>query len=155
MLVSDIPHPWSNRHIDMWPSIARARRRIGDVLTPTASNGATTPDGASDPSVAATTAAGPTVLEDVVIVLDGHDLDALRDALATTLEMDHLPDTPARLGNALSAAIRAHGGSAIPRVIRLPAGLSTPEAWEIRFDVIDPRMCDGIREAIRTGRFPA
>jgi hypothetical protein len=155
MLVSDTPHPWSNRHIDMWPSIARARRRIGDVLTPASAGGTDTPDGASGSGAAATTSAGPIALEDVVIVLDSHDLDSLRDALAAAIELDHLPDTPARLGAALSAAIRARGGTATPRVIRLPAGLSTPEAWEIRFDVIDARICDGIREAIRTGHFPA
>ena len=69
--------------------------------------------------------------------------------------MDDRPDTPAQLATALSVAIRARGGTVTPRVVRLPAGLSTPEAWEVRFDHIDPRIYDGIRDAIRTGRFPA
>jgi hypothetical protein len=136
----------------MWPTIARARRRIGDVLSPASPSGQATP---SNATAASATATGPAALEDVVIVLDGHDLDALRDAIAAAIGIDDAPDTPAQLGTALSAAIRARGGNAAPRVIRLPAGLSTPEAWEIRFDAIDPRTCDSIREAIRTGRFPA
>jgi hypothetical protein len=143
----------------MWPSIARARRRIGDVLTSAPANGTAAPGAASDPAAGtattpATSATAPTsALEDVVIVLDGHDLEALQDALATTLDIGDRPDTPARLGTALSALIRARGGTEVPQVIRLPAGLSTPEAWEIRFDAVEPRTCEAIREATRTGSF--
>jgi hypothetical protein len=140
----------------MWPSIARARRRIGDVLTSAPANGTAAPGAASDPAPTnpETAATAPTSsLEDVVIVLDGHDLEALQDALATTLDIGDRPDTPARLGTALSALIRARGGTEVPQVIRLPAGLSTPEAWEIRFDAVEPRTCEAIREATRTGSF--
>jgi hypothetical protein len=137
----------------MWPSIARARRRIGEVLTPSPASGTATRGAASDPGAATPATSATTSLEDVVIVLDGHDLEALQDALATTLDIGDRPDTPARLGTALSALIRARGGTEVPLVIRLPAGLSTPEAWEIRFDAVEPRTCEAIREATRTGSF--
>ncbi len=63
------------------------------------------------------------------------------------------PDTPARLEAALAAAVERLGGSGRPRVTRHPAGLTTPESWQIRLASIEPDVADAIRAATRTGHF--
>ena len=123
----------------MWPTIARARRRIG--LSP------------EPPPPAAPL--WPEAL-DAVIVLTPADFDRLCTALAMSLgDPDERPDTPARIGAVLSALLGDLGTTARPTVLRRPATVSVPEAWEIHLTNVDPPTCERIREAARTGRFEA
>jgi hypothetical protein len=127
-------------HESMWPSIARARRRIGLPPEPPQPAGSLPPK----------------ALDDAVIVLTRPDFDRLRTALAMSLgDPDERPDTPARMAAALSAVLADFGTTARPTVLRCPATLSVPEAWEIHLTSIDPPTREWIREAARTGRFEA
>jgi hypothetical protein len=130
----------------MWPSIARARRRIG--LSPGPSTAA---------PVAPAFGEGPDDrLDAAVIVLAPADFDRLCTALAMSLgEPDERPDTPARIGAALSAVLADLGTTTRPSVLRRPATVTVPEAWEIHLTGIDPSTCERIRQAARTGRFEA
>jgi hypothetical protein len=132
----------------MWPSIARARRRIG--LSPEPQQPATPlPPEALD-------AVPNDRLDDALIVLTPVDFDRLCRALAMSLgDPDERPDTPARIGAALSTILADLGTTAHPTVLRRPATVSVPEAWEIHLANIDPPTCERIREAARTGRFEA
>lgn len=95
-----------------------------------------------------------TTVEDVSIVIARSELDRLGRALAELLGPDlHRPDTPARLEAALAAAVERLGGSGRPRVTRHPAGLTTPESWQVRLASIEPDVADAIRAATRTGHF--
>ena len=94
-------------------------------------------------------------VRDVSLVITRPELDRLGRALAALLGPDlHRPDTPARLEAALAAAVELLGGTGRPRVTRQPAGLTTPEAWQVRLDRIEPDVAEAIRSATRTGRFP-
>ena len=124
----------------MWPTIDRARRRL--------SGG--TPD---DPAPAEIT---PRRVEDLVIVLGRCELDQLRAALQTALGDDvERPDTPARIEGALSLMLARDGVPGRPRVLRRPAGVSTPEAWEIHLHGVERATGTAVRDAGRTGRFVA
>jgi hypothetical protein len=47
------------------------------------------------------------------------------------------------------------GGDGRPRVVRRPAGLTTPEAWQIALTGLDPAIADDIRAATRGRPWPA
>ena len=128
----------------MWPTIDRARRRIsGDSPVPD-----------PQPETSTCKPAAPTGFEDVVIVPGGPELEWLLRALQGFLgATEERPDTPARIERALSGLIASRGGTGRPSVLRRPAGVSTPEAWEIHLDDVDRETSDAIRAATRTGSF--
>lgn len=137
------PPATSDAH-PMWPTIDRARRRIsGDSPAPD-----------PEPEISTCPPAAPACIEDVVIVPGGPELEqllrALQEFLGAAVER---PDTPARIERALSGLIASRGGTGQARVLRRPAGVSTPEAWEIHLDGIDRGTSDAIRAATRTGSF--
>jgi hypothetical protein len=143
----------------MWPSITRTGRRLLGIAGPSSS-----PDGRPaadrvaaertvgthpDPVVDAVPADG-LVLDDVLLTIGRPELDRLGGALQTLLGPGTArPDTPARLEDALAAAVERLGGSGRPRVTRRPPGLYTPEAWQVRLTRIDPAITDAIRQAAR------
>jgi hypothetical protein len=130
----------------MWPTIDRARRRL--------SRGAQEPVVSTVPAEPAT-AAGRRV-EDVIIVLGQLELDQLRAALQQVLgDAVERPNTPARIERALSLLLTRRGAPGRPTVLRRPAGVSTPESWEIHLDGVDRTTGTAVREATRTGRFAA
>jgi hypothetical protein len=130
----------------MWPTIDRARRRLG--------GGAPEPVDSTAPAEPAM-ATGRRV-EDIVIVLGRLELDRLRAALQQTLgDAVERPNTPARIERALSLLLTRRGAPGRPTVLRLPAGISTPESWEIRLDGVDRATGAAVRDAGRTGRFAA
>ena len=131
----------------MWPTINRARRRI--------SGDSPAPDPEPEISTCAPAApSAPAGIEDVVIVPGGPELERLLRALQGFLgAAEERPDTPARIERALSGLVASRGGTGRARVLRCPAGVSTPEAWEIYLDGIDRETSDAIRAATRTGRF--
>lgn len=124
----------------MWSRLARARHLLGGDDAPGSTVDAepsTTPDAA--PASA-----------DVVVSLAKSDVDRLAHALQALLGPGlSRPDTPARLEAALAAAVTELGGDGRPRVVRRPAGVTTPEAWQIRLSGIDPAIADQIRGATR------
>lgn len=128
----------------MWPTIDRARRRLR--------GGSPAPD--TEPEISTGPPAAPALIEDVVIVPGGRELErlllAFQGFLGAAVER---PDTPARIERALSIFIASRGGTGRPRVLRRPAGVSAPEAWEIHLDGIDRGTSDAIRAATRTGSF--
>ena len=134
----------------MWPTIDRARRRI--------SGDSPAPDPEPEISICAPSApsapSAPVGIEDVVIVPGGPELEQLLRALQGFLGAAvERPDTPARIERALSGLIASRGGTGRPSVLRRPAGVSTPEAWEIHLDGVDRETSDAIRAATRTGSF--
>ena len=135
----------------MWATIHRARRRLGgdDVGIP-ADRVAVERWSTPDP------AAAPRHVEDIVIVLGRADIDRLRHALQTTLgDAIEQPNTPARIESALALLLSLAGSPGRPRVLRRPAGVSTPESWEIHLDGAERASGIAVRDAGRTGRFSA
>jgi hypothetical protein len=126
----------------MWPTLARARRLL-------ARDGAVEAVFDGGPSVLA--GAGTSEAEpEVVVSLTRRDVDRLADALRSLLGPGLArPDTPARLEAALAEAVTRLGGEGRPRVVRRPAGVTTPEAWQIRLPGNDPSITDQIRGATR------
>jgi hypothetical protein len=123
----------------MWTTLDRARRRISALV-----------EGATE----AVPAQGQPGLEDVVIILGAVELDQLREALELELgDAIERPDTPARFERALSLLLFHRGVPGKPRVLRRPAGVSTPESWEIHLDGIQPSAGAAVREASKTGVF--
>ena len=61
------------------------------------------------------------------------------------------PDTPARLEAALRIAIAEASGSGSPAVTRRPAGVYTPETWQIEVLGADQRTQLTLERAIRGG----
>jgi hypothetical protein len=106
-----------------------------------------------DPAVAPVSIeAGP----DAVVSLARPEVDRLAVALQGLLGPGTTrPDTPARLEAALAAAVERMGGDGRPRVVRRPAGLTTPEAWQIALTGLDPAIADDIRAATRGRPWPA
>jgi hypothetical protein len=134
----------------MWTTIDRARRRLTGALA-----SATDADQGRAPGLAAA-APGSTSrpVEDVVIILGSHGVDQLRRALERVLgDAVEKPDTPARIDHALTVYLSKAGLTGRPRVLRRPAGLSTPESWEIHLDGIDKATGRAVRAAGRTGSF--
>jgi hypothetical protein len=64
-------------------------------------------------------------------------------------------DTPDRLEAALAEAIAGLGATGRPHVARRPAGLYTPEAWQVQLTAAEPAIEIAIRRAIREGVFAA
>ncbi len=136
----------------MWPTIDRARRRLGGAS-------AMSDDQQHGPARAAEAddAADPTaIVEDTVIYLGPVELDQLRTALTRHLggAVDR-PDTPARLEQAIELILADRGAPGHPRVVRRPAGISTPECWEVHLEGVDPASDSAIRDAGRSGAFTA
>ncbi len=134
----------SEPNCTMWPTIERARRLLGGVSAPARPSevDATTPAGAQRP------------VEDVVIILGSVEVDRLRAALERELgDAVERPDTPARIEHALLLFLAHRGAAGKPSVLRRPAGLSTPESWEIHLDGVDRATSRAVRAAGRSGSF--
>lgn len=140
----------------MWPSLDRARRR----LSGTGNESGLVPDDAG-PTVApalpgVVEVPAPPLVEDVVIVLGRIEVDQLRAALQQQLGNSvERPDTPARIECALALLLARRGLPGRPTVMRRPAGLSSPEYWEIHLYGVEPATGTAVRDAGRSGRFAA
>jgi hypothetical protein len=123
----------------MWPTIARARRRItGEPL----------------PGESAETAELAPRLEDVVIIFGPGEMYQLRGALELLLgDAVERPDTPARFQRALEMLLTLRAAPGRPTVLRRPAVLTTPESWEIHIDGTDRATSRAVRSAGRAGFF--
>lgn len=127
----------------MWSTIERARRRL--------SGGSAAH---RDPSPTSPTMPTLSSREETVIVLRGFEVDRLGEALQNSVgSIIERPDTPDRIERALSLFFDRSGARGSATVLRRPAGLSTPESWEIHFDGADDSAVVAVREAARTGRF--
>ena len=92
----------------------------------------------------------------VVIAIGRPEFDRLGAALQTILGPGTArPDTPNRLEAALADAIVGLGVTGTTRVERRPAGLYTPEAWQVHLTAPEPAIEIAIRRAIREGVFAA
>ena len=128
----------------------RTRRRIlGRAERPPASGAA-----ASDDPIGIGPVAGGT--GEVVIAIGRPEFDRLGVALQAVLGTGTTrPDTPDLLEAALADAIVGLGASGRTRVARRPAGLYTPEAWQVHLIGAEPVIEIAIRRAIREGVFAA
>ena len=134
----------------MWSTLDRTRRRLLRVaeLSPAPGTAPAADTTAIDPPAAAT--------GEVVIAIGRPELDRLGVALQAVLGTDTArPDTPDRLEAALAEAIAGLGASGRTRVARRPAGLYTPEAWQVQLTAAEPAIEIAIRRAIREGVFAA
>jgi hypothetical protein len=146
----------------MWPTIDRARRRLSHG-TPdpcpgfgAADDGAPEREPSDEPGADTPPAVAASRIDDVVIVLGRFELDQLRVALQRALgDAVERPDTPERIERALSLLLARRDAPGRPRVLRRPAGVSTPESWEIHLDGGDQATGESVRGAGRTGRFAA
>jgi hypothetical protein len=136
----------------MWSTLDRTYRRlIGVVVRPALEFSA--PEKPSAATVA-DVAAGPPA--DLVIAIGRPEFDRLGAALQAVLGPGTTrPDTPDRLEAALADAIAGLGATGRPRVARRPAGLYTPEAWQVQLTAAEPAIEIAIRRAIREGVFAA
>ncbi len=133
----------------MWSTLDRTRRRLLRVAGYAVDRSASTDDGIDPAPIA-----GPT--GDVVIAIGRPEFDRLGVALQTVLGPGTTrPDTPDRLEAALADAIAGLGATGRTRVARRPAGLYTPEAWQVRLTDAEPAIEIAIRRAIREGVFAA
>ena len=130
----------------MWLTIHRARRRLAREEIG--------PRRVRAPEDRAPRPARP--VEDIVIVFGRPEVDRLRHALQTALgDGIEPPNTPGRIETALACLLARADAPGRPRVIRLPAGVSTPESWEIHLAGAERASGMAVREAGRTGRFTA
>jgi hypothetical protein len=141
----------------MWSTLERTYRRLVDVVVRPALE-FSPPEARVDTRASAIAlsadpaAAAPTA--EIVIALGRPEFDRLGAALQTALGPGTTrPDTPARLEAALADAIAALGATGRTRVARRPAGLYTPEAWQVRLTEAEPAIETAIRRAIREGVF--
>jgi hypothetical protein len=119
----------------IWQPLVRARRRFRGRA----------PDPVSD------TANAP-VATDLTFALGRNDLERLIGALAEIPGIEQArPDTPARLEAALRVAITRATGQGTPVVTRRPAGLYTPETWQIDVMGADEPTRDLLERAIHGG----
>jgi hypothetical protein len=126
----------------MWPTIARARRRLIGELLP----------GERDDDEAPTILA-PRV-EDVVLIFGAAEMFQLGEALESVFgDRIERPDTPARFERALEMLLTARSAPGSVTVLRRPAILTTPESWEIHIDGTDRATSRAVRSAARTGLF--
>jgi hypothetical protein len=132
----------------MWPAIHRTRRRLGLA-------GDAAPSAPSTPAASGEAGSGGRVTpDDALLVLGRPELDRLGNALVTLLGPATVrPDTPARLEAALDAATVRLGGGGRAEVDRRPAGLYTPEAWQVRLTGVEPSIVAAVRDASREGSF--
>ena len=128
----------------MWSTLARTRRRLLGVVFEAA------------PGPAPAEHAAEVAHTEIVIAIGRPEFDRLGLALQTVLGPGTTrPDTPARLEAALAQAIAGLGATGRTRVTRRPAGLYTPEAWQVRLTEAPPVIETAIRRAIREGVFAA
>lgn len=135
----------------MWSTLDRTRRRLLGVDEGSAATGSPAANDETTRIDPAAVASG-----EVVIALGRPELDRLGVALQVVLGNGTArPDTPDRLEAALAEAIAGLGASGKTSVARRPAGLYTPEAWQIHLIGADPVIEIAIRRAIREGIFAA
>jgi hypothetical protein len=118
----------------MWQPLARVRRRRARRA------GRTSPpdDVLGGPST------------DLTFALGKADLERLIGALAQVPGVEPgRPDTPARLEAALRVAIADAAGSGAPAVTRRPAGVYTPETWQVEVLGADRRTQQTLERAIQ------
>lgn len=133
----------------MWSTFDRTRRRLLGV--------------ADGPPAAAASADDTIEIDDgaratgeVVNAIGRPEFDRLGVALQAVLGTGTArPDTPDRLEASLADAIVGLGAQGRTRVARRPAGLYTPEAWQVHLIRADPVIETAIRRAIREGVFAA
>ncbi len=124
----------------MWPTIARARRRLISEFLP-GDRDEDDPSGAPGPR-----------LEDVILIFGVAEMFQLGEALELVFgDTIERPDTPARFERALEMLLTARGAPGTPTVLRRPAILTTPESWEIHIDGTDRATSRALRSAGRTG----
>lgn len=120
----------------MWQPLARARRRLTG--------------GASRMSPPEGFATGQAT--DLTFALSRADLERLISALIHVPGVEPgRPDTPARLEAALRVAIADASGCGSPAVTRRPAGVYTPETWQIEVLGADGRTQLTLERAIQGG----
>jgi hypothetical protein len=139
LILPDDPEPVTT----MWDTLERARRRLlgDDLPVPTPPHGMPEPD---EPRTNLAFALGRTELERLIA------------ALSTLADSETgRADTPARLESALGRAIAHVGGHGRPSVTRQPAGLYTPEAWQISVEDADRTTRTALERAIRSGGLDA
>ena len=133
----------------MWSTLDRTYRRLVSlVVRPalefSAPEATPVPDAAAQPP------------GDVVIAIGRPEFDRLGAALQAVLGPGTSRlDTPDRLEAALAAAIVRIGATGRPHVARRPAGIYTPEAWQVKLTDPEPGIEIAIRRAIREGVFAA
>ena|SRR5687767_7812534 len=133
----------------MWSTFDRTRRRLMRSADDPPSSGPAPADDTSGIDPAATN-------DEIVIALGRPEFDRLGVALQAVLGGGAVrPDTPDRLEAALADAIAGLGASGRTRVARRPAGLYTPEAWQVHLTGAEPIIETAIRRAIREGVFAA
>ena len=130
----------------MWSALDRTRRLLfGAAMPPSAA-----PDAPADDEIGAETA------RETIIAIGRPEFERLGVALQRVLGPGTTrPDTPARLEAALAQAIVGLGATGRALVARRPAGLYTPEAWQVRLTDAEPAIEIAIRRAIREGVFAA
>lgn len=134
----------------MWSTLDRTRRLLLRVAEGSPASGSAGANKTTriDPAEVAT--------GDVVIAIGRPELDRLGVALQAVLGNGTArPDTPDRLEAALADAIAGLGATGRTSVARRPAGLYTPEAWQVHLIAADPVIEIAIRRAIREGIFAA
>lgn len=132
----------------MWSALDRTRRLLR-VAGHAMDRSASIDDGI-------TAAPEPEPTSDVVIAIGRPELERLGVALQAVLGPGTArPDTPARLEAALADAIAGLGIAGRIHVARRPAGLYTPEAWQVHLTGAEPAIEVSIRRAIREGVFAA
>ena len=125
----------------MWDTLERARRRLRrDEPRPD-------PDAHAERPVADL----GDDLADLTLALGRPELERLIVALTDGDGCAGRPDTPARLEAALVRAIDGVAGAGRPAVTRRPAGLYTPETWQVDITGADARTRHAIDDAIRGG----
>ena len=135
----------------MWSTLDRTYRRLVSVVIRPALE--FSPRATANPAVPDSPARPPT---EIVIAIGRPEFDRLGAALQAALGPGTTRlDTPDRLEAALADAIARLGATGRPRVARRPAGLYTPEAWQVQLTDAEPAIEIAIRRAIREGVFAA
>ncbi len=100
-------------------------------------------------------AVGPGATTDAVLVfsrVEAERLSTWLDRADAAGSRNHVPlaspgvCTPERLRRAIADRVAADGGDGRVEVLRLPAALTTPEAWEIRLGGVLPSTVAGLEE---------
>jgi hypothetical protein len=134
----------------MWSTLHRTRRRLLRVDAERPLELGEAPDDADGLDRVAEMA------DEVVIAIGRPEFDRLGVALQTVVGGSTARlDTPDLLEAALTQAIAGLGATGQTRVARRPAGLYTPEGWEVGLVATDPVVETAIRRAIREGVFAA
>lgn len=140
----------------MWSTLERTYRRLAGIVVRPALEFSPPMSAPSPAATAVAAVAAVAPASEVVIAIGRPEFDRLGVALQAALGPGTTrPDTPARLEAALDDAIVGLGASGRTRVARRPAGLYTPEAWQVRLTEAEPVIEVAIRRAIREGVFAA